>query len=252
MLVDRVVERLDVVVEPFALCEIGTGSDLTIGELGWVTMHFVLAGEGQIVFGNNSVIDLPKYSLCLVKRQHDLHGTAGDESTVATPELEGVDHLFGVPSGDPDFVVACGRIQATYGLGIGLFDLIDEPLVVHFQESSPMRELFHMIMSESSNPTDGSLGMIEASMRQCLILLLRELSSRGPEGLAWVDALADERMALVIENVLDEPDAQHSVESLAETANMSRSAFSARFRSCFNQTPMSSCGRYVCEGRRYY
>lgn len=232
-------EGLDVIVEPFALCEIGAGSDLTIGELGWVTMHFVLGGQGQIVFGHNKVIDLPKYSLCLVKRRHDLHGTGGDGSTLPTAALEGVEHLYGVPSGDPDFVVACGRIQATYGLAIGLFDLIDEPLVVQFQESSQMRELFHLIMSESSNPVDGSLGMIEATMRQCLILLIRELSRNGPEGLTWVDALADERMAVVIENVLDKPDAAHSVESLAGAANMSRSAFAAQFRSCFNQTPMS-------------
>lgn len=234
---DRVVEGLDVVVEPFALCEIGVGSGLTIGELGWVTMHFVLAGEGQIVVGGNQVMDLPKYSLCLVRRQHDLHGTAGDGSDLPSA-LEGVEHLRGVPSGDPDFVVACGRIQATYGLGIRLFDLVDEPLVVHFQESSRMRGLFQMILQESSNPTDGSLGMIEATMRQCLILLLRELSRAGPEGLAWVDALADERMAAVIESVLDNLDAHHTVESLAHTANMSRSAFATRFRDCFSQTPM--------------
>lgn len=239
MLVDKVVEGLDVVVEPFALCEIGAGSDLTIGELGWVTMHFVLAGEGQIVIGREKVVDLPRYSLCLVKREHDLHGTAGNGSDSIATSISGVQHLQGIPPGDPDFVVACGRIQATYGLAIGLFDLLDDPLVVRFQESSRMRDLFEIVLRESSHLTEGSRGMIEATMRQCLILLLRELSRDGPEGLTWVDALADERMAEVVESVLDKPDAQHSVESLAETANMSRSAFAAHFKSCFNQTPMS-------------
>jgi AraC-like DNA-binding protein len=238
-LVDRIIESLDVTVEPFALCEVGEGSDLTIGELGWVTLHFVLAGEGQIRLGHRKVFDLPKYSLCLVKQKHDLVGTAGDESDVDESSLDGVEHLFGTPSGDPDFVVACGRIQATYGLAIGLFDLIDDPLVVRFSESSELRHLFGMILKESSHPTPGSLGMIEAMMKQCLIILLRELSSTGPEGLIWVDALADERMAGVIESVLDRPEARHTVESLSATANMSRSAFASQFRRCFNQTPMS-------------
>ncbi|MEX0796079.1 MAG: cupin domain-containing protein, partial [Acidimicrobiia bacterium] len=183
MLINRIIESLDVKVEPFAMCEIGEGSDLTFGDLGWVTMHFVLAGEGQIRYGRRQVIEMPKYSLCLVKQQHDLHGTAGEDSVVHIPSLDGVEHLSGTPSGDPDFVVACGRIQATYGLAIGLFDLIDEPLVVHFSGSSTVRDLFQMILEESSNLTEGSLGMIEAMMQQCLIMLLRELSRNGPEGL---------------------------------------------------------------------
>ncbi len=111
--------------------------------------------------------------------------------------------------------------------------------MVDFGKSSQMRDLFRVIMSESSDPADGSLGMIEATMRQCLILVLRKLSTEGSRGLAWVDALADERMGAVIERVLDNPDAPHSVRSLADTANLSRSAFADQFKRCFNQTPMS-------------
>ena len=238
-MVDRVLENLEVVVEPFALCEIGEGSDLTIDELGWVTLHFVIAGEGQVVAGRNSVADLRKHSLCLVKRRHDLHGTAGAGASAGASSLEGVTHLFGSPSGDPDFVVACGRIQASYGRAIGLFDLIDDPIVLDFSKNEDMRHLFDMILRESANPSAGSLGMIAALMRQCLILVVRRLSRSSARGLMWVDALGDDRMSAVIKTVLDHPEAPHSVASLSEVAHMSRSAFAASFRDCFNQTPMS-------------
>ena len=238
-LVDRVVDNLEVTVEPFALCEIGEGSDLTIDELGWVTLHFVMAGEGQIISGRKTVRDLQKHSLCLVKQKHDLHGTSGAGVGIEASSLPGVAHLFGSPSGDPDFVVACGRIQASYGRAIGLFDLIDDPIVLDFSKSEDMRHLFDMILRESSSPSEGSLGMISALMRQCLILVLRRLSRSSGRGLAWVDALADDRMATVIKTVLDHPEAPHSVASLSEVAHMSRSAFAASFRDCFNQTPMS-------------
>jgi len=238
-LVDRVVENLEVVVEPFALCEIGEGSDLTIEELGWVTLHFVISGEGQIISGRNSVKDLREHSLCLVKQKHDLHGTAGTDATVEAGALTGVAHLFGSPSGDPDFVVACGRIQASYGRAIGLFDLIDDPTVLDFSKNRDMRHLFEMILRESASPSEGSLGMISALMRQCLILVLRRMSRSNAQGLAWVEALADDRMGAVIKNILDHPEAPHSVASLSEVGHMSRSAFAARFRDTFNQTPMS-------------
>lgn len=238
-LVDRVVENLEVVVEPFALCEIGEGSELTIEELGWVTLHFVIAGEGQIISGRNRVTDLRKHSLCLVRQKHDLHGTSGTGTQVEVSPLAGVAHLFGSPSGDPDFVVACGRIQASYGRAIGLFDLIDDPIVLDFSNSDDMHHLFDMILRESANPSEGSLGMISALMRQCLILVLRRLTRSSARGLAWVDALADDRMGAVIKTILEHPEAPHSVASLAEVAHMSRSAFAARFRGCFNQTPMS-------------
>jgi hypothetical protein len=51
MLLDRLMKDLHVSVGPFAMCEVASGSRLPIGELGWVTIHFVLAGSGRITIG---------------------------------------------------------------------------------------------------------------------------------------------------------------------------------------------------------
>ncbi|MFP4072779.1 MAG: helix-turn-helix domain-containing protein [Actinomycetota bacterium] len=238
MLVDRVLEELDVDVELFALCEISEGSDLAIGDLGWVTMHFVMAGQGELTIGSEATVKLPRYTLCLVKRSHVLRGTGKNETGRVDLALDGVRRLHGTPRGESDFVVACGRIKATYGLGLDLFDLIEDPVVVDFSGSKQMRELFRSILSESAHPTLGSTGMISAMMRQCLVLLVRELSTSSRSGLVWIDALGDERMGDVMQRVLNHPEDVHTVESLARNAAMSRSSFAALFKESFNQTPM--------------
>jgi AraC-like DNA-binding protein len=55
----------------------------------------------------------------------------------------------------------------------------------------------------------------------------------------WLSALDDPRLARVIERILEDPGARHSVESLARAASMSRSTFADRFAAAFERAPMS-------------
>ncbi len=240
MLLDRLMKDLNVSVGPFAMCEVAAGSRLAIGELGWVTIHFVLAGSGRITTGRNPGPEISRYTLALVKRQHVLEGSRGDDVPVEGLRIPGGGTLVGTPVGNADFVVACGRIRADYGEAIDLFDLINDPIIVAFADSPAMCQLFEMILEESREHSEGSLSMIDALMRQCLVLLLRRLKDRSDRsGLAFLDGLADTRMSAVVTEVLDHPADLHSVQSMASTAMMSRSAFSDRFRTCFNDTPMA-------------
>jgi AraC-like DNA-binding protein len=240
MLLDRLMKDLHVSVSPFAMCEVASGSRLLIGELGWVTIHFVLAGSGRITIGRTPGPEIARYTLALVNRRHHLEGSSADDNPVEGLRISGGEVLVGTPAGDADFVVACGRIQADYREAIDLFDLITDPIIVNFADSPAMRQLFEMILEESTEQSEGSLGMIEALMRQCLVLLLRRLKDHnGPSGLEFLDGLEDPRMSAVITEVLDHPANPHSVQSMASTAMMSRSAFSDRFRTCFNETPMA-------------
>lgn len=230
---------LHISVAPFAMCEVARGSRLLIGELGWVSIHFVLAGSGRINTNRTPGPEISKYTLALVKRRHVLEGSRGDDTGTRGLTIAGCERLVGNPVGDADFVVACGAVQASYGQGIGLFDLIKDPIAVDFTDSQMMRQLFEMILEESREHTEGSLGVIEALMRQCLVLLLRRLKDTEDSGLTFLDGLKDARMSAVLEDVLDDPADRHTVASMASTAMMSRSAFSEHFKECFNDTPMA-------------
>jgi len=239
MLLDRLMKDLNVSVAPFAMCEVASGSLLPIGELGWVTIHFVLAGSGRINMNRSAGPEISKYTLALVKRRHVLEGSGGDGTEMPQLSLPEGERLVGRPAGDADFVVACGRIQATYGAGIGIFDLIDDPIIIDFSDSPDMRRLFERILEESKEHSEGSLGMIEALMRQCLVLLLRRLSDADDRGLTFLSGLEDPGISAAIAEVLDHPANPHTVQSMATAATMSRSAFAESFRRYFNETPMT-------------
>ncbi len=81
--------------------------------------------------------------------------------------------------------------------------------------------------------------MMTALMDQCLVLIFRRLCDTPECRLPWLNALEDPRMAGVLSSILERPERDHSVESLAEEALMSRSAFAEEFARRFGRTPMA-------------
>jgi AraC-like DNA-binding protein len=134
--------------------------------------------------------------------------------------------------------IACGRVQVTYGEGLGLFDRMEKALVLDFNDSPQMRATFEALVSEYHETGPASHAMMTALMNQCLILVLRRVSEEAQGSLPWLSALEDPQLAGVIDTMLQHPEQPHTVESLASIAHMSRSAFARRFAECFNRPPM--------------
>ena len=65
------------------------------------------------------------------------------------------------------------------------------------------------------------------------------MSEEGGDQIPWLSALSDPRLACALDRILDDPAADHTVESLAEAASMSRSAFAERFAAAFDRTPIN-------------
>lgn len=72
-----------------------------------------------------------------------------------------------------------------------------------------------------------------------ITLHYRRLPNEGLHALPWLTALKDRRLARAIDTILDGPADEHTVESLAEAASMSRSTFAERFSAAFGRAPMS-------------
>ncbi len=102
-----------------------------------------------------------------------------------------------------------------------------------------MLPVFQGILAEQSQAIAGSDAMTGALMTQCLVHFFRRLPSQGEGALPWLMALQDERLGRVIDMILDTPGDNYTVELMAETAAMSRSAFSAYFAKSFGRSPMS-------------
>jgi len=140
------------------------------------------------------------------------------------------------PIDSTGLVVACGRIQVTYGGGPGLFDLLRAPLVMDFSDAPPMRTVFESLVDEDGEL--GSAAMMNALMNQCLISVFRHIGTDPDCPLPWLAALEDPGLARSLSEILEHPDRPHSLDTLADTAAMSRSVFAQRFQACFQRTPM--------------
>lgn len=101
-----------------------------------------------------------------------------------------------------------------------------------------MPALFRSLIQEQSSDAPGGPVLQGAIMMQVLVHMLRALSSQPGSRLTWLNALTDPRLARSIDKILDDPSAPHSVDSLAEAANMSRSAFAKNFHEAFAMSPM--------------
>jgi AraC-like DNA-binding protein len=243
VLIDDLIDNLALRVEPFAICEVGSPDELVFPPSETVTLHFVLRSTGRFATAGRPPVPIAPYTLVLVPAglQHSMTTAAAssgarDDGIVAIEGLE--DHHVG-PRGSHDLVVACGRMRAVYAEGLDLFQMLEDPIVLDFDGVSEMESVFDLLLDESTGGSPGGRAMMTALMNQCLVLVFRRLCDSPECRLPWLAALDDTRLAAVVTSVLENPAADHSLESLSAEAHMSRSAFAREFHHAFGRTPMT-------------
>ena len=248
MLIERLLSDLELTMEPFAVCEVASGWRLHLAKVDWVTVHFVVAGSGRLRAGADSsvpVVALPRHTLALVPPSHVHQIEYGDpveHEAAPTRPRRREDDLTAFeagPSDDVELRVVCGRLRARSTQGLGLFDRLRGPLVIDFSDTPEMVHVFERMLEEERRPSAASAVMISALMSEALILLFRRLSIDPEWPMPWLAALEDPRLAEPLSLMLEHPERDHSVESLAEAASMSRTAFAEAFRAHYDQGPMS-------------
>lgn len=241
MLLEQIFENLSLKVEPFASCHVAEGWRLQLPLRDWVILHFVLRGKGGLRAGSektryplipNSLVLMPPSLSHAVECGTDVHR----ECSIRGDEPGPICKFGAGPIESAGLVVACGRLQVTYGGGPGLFDLLQAPLVMDFSDAPPMRTVFESLIDEHGEL--GSAAMMNALMNQCLIGVFRHIGTDTDCPLPWLAALEDPGLARVLSTILEHPEKPLSLETLADIATMSRSAFAQKFHSSFQRTPM--------------
>ena len=241
---DRLLQRLSVEVEPFAVCSISSGWRLQLPGPPDVMLHFVLEGTGRLRLDDAEQMPLYPYTLAVVPHGvvHSLDsGTVTTDHVVRSGERAAgeVAQFVAGPVEETDFRVACGLIQVTYGDTLALFRYLPKTTVVDLSAFPQVRAAFESIMAEQQLGGPGSHAMTAALMNQCLVYLLRRLSQQVDPTLSWLAAVEDPDLSSALELMIEHPEQDHTVESLAKAAAMSRSTFAARFRESFGQTPLA-------------
>ncbi len=245
MLLDKLLSNLAVHVEPFALCMVSAGQKLPLPGPPVVMLHSVHKGNGVVRGPQGTVIPIAPSWLVVVPQgvPHSLESRAKESrgrKADAPPEcIPSIRRIVVGSDRKADLVFACGTVRVRYGDSMNLFTHLREIVAVDFSDVPAVTSAFQGILAEQSNPGPGSEAMTTALMSQCLVHLLRHLVKGDDCPLPWLPALDDPRLARAIDRILQDPAQDHTVESLAVAASMSRSAFAERFSSAFGKSPMS-------------
>ena len=244
MTLERLLEGLMVKVEPFVICRTPAGPKLSFPALEFTTLHYVVAGSGALSLTGQPAFSLAPGSMVIVPRgtayQLSGDGDEDDNLTMAKNCLPldlGLKEM-GSTAGEGGIVLACSSITATYQKVHGLFDYLDVPIVLHPLEHETIGSVLTALLAEMANPQPGSNALIALLMKQCLVYVLRRYCDSGNCQVPWLSALEDPELSSVLEQMIDEPGRRFTLELLADTAGMSRSAFAQRFKATFGRSAM--------------
>ena len=243
---DRLLARLEVGLGAFVCCDIRLGHQIAFESSPAAGVHYCLAGKGFLRLGSSKTIKIRQHSFVVLPPNalytidaSKAEGAAGipHRRLRAPLFLESVPTIQ-VGDGACGVVTACGDVHFE-GIGVpGLFTDLAEVMVEHFDGSHGLREHFIVLLAESARPQFGTRPLIEALLKQCLILTLRRKMESGTPPLPWMAALAEPGLSRAMQAILLRFSDPLSLEQLASIAGMSRSAFASRFAKAFGRTPM--------------
>jgi AraC-like DNA-binding protein len=244
---DHFLAVLDIGVTHFTTCDIRDGWGLRFDACRTASLHYCLEGMGALAVHGAPPIELEPHTFVLLPPRvtYRLESAALESPRlVQRARICGASSHESVPAltvgdGQQGIATACGELRVGLAGGAELFAPLGEPLVVRFGRAKGLRDQFVMLLAESAMPGVGSRVLIEALLKQCLVLALRRWIELGGSRLPWLAGVADRRLSRALHAIFERPAATYTVETLAMIAGMSRSAFAAAFRRAFGQSPMS-------------
>jgi AraC family transcriptional activator of mtrCDE len=243
---DRLLSTLEVAFVGLSKCLVGAGHRLELAnDIDAPAIHYNLMGAGKALIGRDQ-IDLSPHTLMVIPARRPISIEA---SRVRGRRLKVVDghcqtaasggiQKFVAGEGEPEIIVICGYIHATYGSSIDLFETLASPIVEQFAVGDQIDHKLDAALAELITQEIGSGAMSAALLKQVIVALLRRsLNSVN----LWVERfsmLSDAQIARAFSQMAAHPGAPHTVESLARDAALSRSAFMSRFTRIVGRPPM--------------
>lgn len=241
---------LDVEVVALSECLVNSGFRLEIGNVGVPGIHYVLKGTGRIVFKDGLSYGVEPHTLVIVPPNTPfvLESAPDEDTTLRETLLQAgkvgvvVDSVLRIRAGEGDneaqTIMICGYFKAQYGSPPGLFEKLAAPIVEQFSAKERLDEKLGAAFEELLHQEVGAGAMSSALLKQVLVALLRRSLTSIDTWAERFAMLSDPNVARAFAAMVADPGATHTVESLADSACLSRSAFMARFSSVVGRSPM--------------
>jgi AraC-like DNA-binding protein len=243
---DNLCDHLEITVHPFAVCSVREGEKLMLGPRDEATVHYVVAGSGNLSFPEFSNFPL-RPGTAIIAPTGSLHEVAGlgqpgaisDTVRRCEPAALGLGVVGEQPEDtDSGIVLLCGTVDVTYRYLNDFFDYLPAPIIIQASKDDPISKAFEEIVKEMATPRPGTGAMLSALFQQCFIELLRRQANSETNVIEWLSVLADPRLNKVIDEIFARPGDPYTLELLADKCLMSRTTFSERFHKAFGRSAM--------------
>jgi AraC-like DNA-binding protein len=243
---ESLLATLDVNFVALSECLVSRGYSLELdGVKNAPGIHYNIVGTGRAVIGNREPVPLRPHTLIVVPPNSPFrievegsNGFTGLHSVKAPPRTPGSMRRAWAGDGDPSLMLVCGYFHATYGASTDLFGGLTDPICEQFDATDQVDAKLQAALGELVAQEIGSGAMSAALLKQVIVLVLRRsLVSMN----AWVErfpVLSDPLVARAFAAMAMQPGDDHSLQSLAHVACLSRSAFAARFTTAIGKSPM--------------
>jgi AraC family transcriptional activator of mtrCDE len=235
-------------IDVVALTEIlvPRGHRAEMGMIDAPAIHYNLKCSGRISINRGPSMQLMPHLLVIVppNTPFSIEVDGGDGATRLINrdcwkrDEEGLLRIA-VPNEKPDVIQICGFFNASFGQSVGLFRDLREAVVEQFEPSDKIDGKLREAMNELLSQEVG-MGAMTASLLKQVIIALARRSLKSSQ--SWTDRfsiLADRQITRAFADMVARPGAAHTVQTLAYSASLSRSAFMARFSEIFGRSPMA-------------
>jgi len=243
-MLDRFLSDLDVRVVAFTTCDVREGWRIEFPALDLAGVHLVLQGSGWISAAG-SHLPVKKETFVLIpagiayafksalEAPHAL-----DSPLVPQPDGQGLP-VIRTGDGPQALLAACGLMTATHAGTLDLFRALPRPLARQLEGAGLLAEQFSGLSAELGAPRVGTRPLIEALLKQCMVLMLRDPVPADALGMPWSPGVAHPALWRAFVKMVETMGKAHSLGSLAATAGMGRSAFAEHFGKAFGRSPMA-------------
>lgn len=234
-------------IEVVALTEmlIPSGYRAEMGTIDAPAIHYTVSGRGRISIGDGPPMSLEPH-LLIIKPPNtpfaiEVDGASGPKRLISRDCWRRHDGVLriGMPTEQPEVIQICGFFNASFGQSVGLFRELREPVFEKFEPTDKIDLKLHEAVGELCSQEIGMGAMAASLLKQVIIALVRRSMKSSS---SWTDRfsiLADRQITRAFADMVARPGAAHTVQSLAHSAGLSRSAFMARFSEIFGRSPMA-------------
>jgi AraC-like DNA-binding protein len=245
---DSLMRALEVEFVKLLECVVSPGWRLSLAPAELPGIHYNLTGKGRIIIGEGPTLPLDPHTLAIIPprtrfiiQAYSEHGpgSVGTVESHWSRFTEGELRRLSAGDGQPQIILICGYFRASYGSSVDLFASLPSAIVEMFDPKDKLDDKLKAALAELVTQEIGSNAMSAALLKQVLIAILRRFLVSGERWREQFSALGDPQIARVFADMVARPGASYSIQTLADSAGLSRSAFISRFLHAFGISPMT-------------